>query len=210
MCLPSIDLHWGGEEFDAAELSNGDSLCVFRRLNPDRTNPQAEVRWQGVLRKSGESWEPCPVRSGAEATLSELRFNTTGGGSAGVVDAGLRVCVSLDSRNYVIAGRAIPDAAAADLGICRGVQMVVPLSSAKARYVAIAAMSPAPHYFVFVNEIEILGVTPADPKSFLPVQPGLSATAPRSYSRLWREAVAAWTSWTTSSGRSNGRSGRGR
>ena len=47
---------WGGEEFDAAELPNGDLLCVFRRLNPDRTHPQAEVRWQGVLRKTGESW----------------------------------------------------------------------------------------------------------------------------------------------------------
>ncbi len=49
--------HWGGEEFDAAEFSNGDLLCVFRRLNPDRTSQQLEVRWQGVLRKSGETWE---------------------------------------------------------------------------------------------------------------------------------------------------------
>jgi len=52
---------------------------------------------------------------GEPATLSELRFNTTGGGSAGVVDVGLRVFVSLDNQSYVIAGeRPPPDAASAD------------------------------------------------------------------------------------------------
>ncbi|MFN0195533.1 MAG: sialidase family protein [Planctomycetaceae bacterium] len=48
---------WGGEEFDAAELPNGDLLCVFRRLNPDRESRQLEVRWQGVLKKSGDTWD---------------------------------------------------------------------------------------------------------------------------------------------------------
>lgn len=37
------------EEFDAAELANGDLLCMFRRA--DRAQ-----RWQGVLQKSGETW----------------------------------------------------------------------------------------------------------------------------------------------------------
>lgn len=50
---------WGGEEFDAAELASGDLLCVFRRTDP--TNPGREVRWQGVLRKSGETWKPGEV-----------------------------------------------------------------------------------------------------------------------------------------------------
>ena len=35
---------------------------------------------------------------GQEATLSELRFNTAGGGGAGVVEVGLRIFVSLDDR----------------------------------------------------------------------------------------------------------------
>jgi hypothetical protein len=51
--------HWGGEEFDAAEVPNGDLLCVFRRTDPDRDN--REVRWQGVLRKSGDTWNPGEV-----------------------------------------------------------------------------------------------------------------------------------------------------
>jgi hypothetical protein len=37
-------------------LPNGDLLCVFRRLNPDRGSGQIEVRWQGALRKSGDTW----------------------------------------------------------------------------------------------------------------------------------------------------------
>lgn len=44
---------WGGEEYDAAELPNGDLLCVFRRRVPELA---AEARWQGVLTKSGNSW----------------------------------------------------------------------------------------------------------------------------------------------------------
>ncbi|MEX2287335.1 MAG: sialidase family protein [Planctomycetaceae bacterium] len=50
---------WGGEEFDAAELGNGDLLCVFRR--PDPKDRSREVRWQGVLKKSGDSWTPAEV-----------------------------------------------------------------------------------------------------------------------------------------------------
>ena len=45
---------WGGEEFDAAELPNGDLLCVFRRANPAGGG---EVRWQGLLRKQGRTWK---------------------------------------------------------------------------------------------------------------------------------------------------------
>ena len=114
---------------------------------------------------------------GEPATLSELCFGTTGGGGAGVVDVGLRIFVSLDNKNYVIAGeRPPPDAASADQGTIRGIQMVVPLGGAKDRYVTVVAMAPPPFGFVFVDEIEIMGVKPADPKSFLPVQPGMPAT----------------------------------
>ncbi|HJT77040.1 MAG TPA: sialidase family protein [Gemmataceae bacterium] len=48
--------NWGGEEFDAAELAGGDLLCVFRRLDPGRKGH--EVRWQGVLKKAGDTWLP--------------------------------------------------------------------------------------------------------------------------------------------------------
>jgi hypothetical protein len=37
------------EEFDVAELANGDLLCVFRRASDTR-------RWQSVLKKSGDVW----------------------------------------------------------------------------------------------------------------------------------------------------------
>lgn len=49
---------WGGEEFDAAELPNGDLLCVFRRNPPGGSR---EVRWQGVLTKSNGTWLPGEV-----------------------------------------------------------------------------------------------------------------------------------------------------
>ncbi|MGH7140068.1 MAG: sialidase family protein [Pirellulales bacterium] len=37
------------EEFDVAELANGDLLCVFRRASDAN-------RWQSTLKKAGESW----------------------------------------------------------------------------------------------------------------------------------------------------------
>lgn len=52
--------NWGGEEYDAAELPNGDLLCVFRRPDPDQ--PNKEVRWQGTLKKTGETWTPVDAR----------------------------------------------------------------------------------------------------------------------------------------------------
>ncbi len=41
-------------EWDCAELGGGDLLCVFRRNDP--RNRSKQVRWQGVLRKNGQSW----------------------------------------------------------------------------------------------------------------------------------------------------------
>jgi hypothetical protein len=58
---PEMRSEWGGEEYDAAELENGDLLCVFRRLDPKQ--PGREVRWQGRLRKSGRSWVPADVKA---------------------------------------------------------------------------------------------------------------------------------------------------
>ena len=49
---------WGGEEFDIAELPTGDLLCVFRRIVPDT---QTQARWQGLLKKSGDTWVPQDV-----------------------------------------------------------------------------------------------------------------------------------------------------
>lgn len=58
---PEHRSHWGGEEFDAAELSNGDLLCVFRRTDPDSSG--REVRWLGMLKKSCDTWIPGKVES---------------------------------------------------------------------------------------------------------------------------------------------------
>jgi len=43
------------EEYDAAELPNGDLLCVFRRPDP---KTKREGRWQGLLKKQGTTWVP--------------------------------------------------------------------------------------------------------------------------------------------------------
>jgi hypothetical protein len=56
---PEHRIHWGGEEFDAAELPGGDLLCVFRRADPK--NPRREVRWQGRLSRQGDTWVPRDV-----------------------------------------------------------------------------------------------------------------------------------------------------
>jgi hypothetical protein len=110
---------------------------------------------------------------GKEATLNELRFNTCGGGGAGVVEVGLRVFLSLDDKSYVAAATHAAPAPKKGANQRFGVQIKVPLDGARARYVAVAAMAPAPHYFVFVDEIELYGTIPADPKSILPIQPGI-------------------------------------
>lgn len=47
--LPEQQGGWT-EEFDLAEIANGDLLCVFRRSND--TN-----RWQSLLKKSGNTWK---------------------------------------------------------------------------------------------------------------------------------------------------------
>ena len=41
-------------EWDCAELPKNEFLCMFRRIDPVKKGKQA--RWQGVLRKKGESW----------------------------------------------------------------------------------------------------------------------------------------------------------
>ena len=114
---------------------------------------------------------------GREATLSELRFNTTGGGGAEVQDVGLRVFVSLDDCDYVFAAEfPTPPAIPAEETTIRGVQRRVALADARARYVAVSAAPPPRHNYVFVDEIEIMGRTPADPASGLPVQPSIEAS----------------------------------
>jgi len=48
-CVPGA---WN--EWDAAELSNGDLLCVVRRYAPGGGGRQ--VRWQGHMRRDGNRW----------------------------------------------------------------------------------------------------------------------------------------------------------
>jgi BNR repeat-like domain len=50
---------WRAEEYDTAEMPNGDLICVFRRFDPDQPNKQ--VRWQGLLKKIGGSWKTAYV-----------------------------------------------------------------------------------------------------------------------------------------------------
>ncbi|HEY7115071.1 MAG TPA: sialidase family protein, partial [Tepidisphaeraceae bacterium] len=46
------DVVW--DEWDQAELPDGDLLCVFRRGDPK--NARKEVRWQGLLKKTRDTW----------------------------------------------------------------------------------------------------------------------------------------------------------
>jgi hypothetical protein len=41
-------------EWDCAELANGDFLCIFRRVDPDDRKKQ--VRWQGTLTRRDDHW----------------------------------------------------------------------------------------------------------------------------------------------------------
>ena len=50
--------NWGGEEFDVAELANGDLLCVYRRIDPASEKRNREVRWQSLLKKQEDRWTP--------------------------------------------------------------------------------------------------------------------------------------------------------
>jgi hypothetical protein len=137
---------------------------------------KSTVGWAAGVRVPVVIWFDLGVAS----TLSEVRFNTAGGGGAGVVDVGLRVYVSLDDQSYVLAGeRPAPPPPPPGREITRGIQLRVPLKDVKGRYVALAAMAPAPHYFVFVDEIEVLGHAPADPASSLPALPPVAATGAR-------------------------------
>ena len=122
---------------------------------------------------------------GAEATLSELRFNTAGGGGAGVVEVGLRIFLSLDDKSYVPAAEhKAPPLPTHGKDVREGVRIKVLLGDARARYVAVVAMAPAPHYYVFVDEIQIIGGRPADPKSQLPVQSALTASGAQQLQEL--------------------------
>jgi len=53
--------NWSGEEYDTAELPNGDLLCVFRTVDPTGKTTR-EVRWQALRKKDGQSWKPQDVR----------------------------------------------------------------------------------------------------------------------------------------------------
>ena len=69
--------NWGGEEFDVAELESGDLLCVYRRRDPDSTK-RREVRWQGLLKKQGDTWvarkvEPAPFPHSGHPNLLATR-----------------------------------------------------------------------------------------------------------------------------------------
>ena len=119
---------------------------------------------------------------GQEATVKEVRFATASGIDAGVVVVGLRVFASLDDRTYVLAGELPAPAPKSQTGRY-AVRLSVPLDT-RARHVAIVAVAPKPHPFVFVDEIEIIGKRPADPKSQLPVQGGVRASGAEGLQQL--------------------------
>jgi hypothetical protein len=114
---------------------------------------------------------------GQEASLSNLRFNTTGGGSAGVNEAGIRVFVSLDDQSYVLAGEVPPPVVPPEGSETRyGIQLQVNLNGVRGRYVAVVPMPPPPSYFTFVDEIQLFGQIPPNPASSYPGGPTVTAS----------------------------------
>lgn len=114
---------------------------------------------------------------GREATLSALRVNTVGGGSAGVQDVGVRVYVSRDNHSYVFAREfPTPRPVPKEKHTIRSVERQVPLGSVRARYVAVTLSPPERYSHVFADEVEIIGHVPADPASALPAQAGVTAS----------------------------------
>jgi hypothetical protein len=64
------------DEWDSAELPDGNFLCVFRRGVPN--NSSKEMRWQGLLRKKNESWvieqyHPAPFEHSGHPELLTTR-----------------------------------------------------------------------------------------------------------------------------------------
>ena len=102
-----------------------------------------------------------------EATLSELRFYTVGGGGAGIMDPGVDVYGSLDGKTYNLIGEmAIPKIPTPPTIAL--IPKKIPLKDARAKYILVVATPPAPTYFVFTDEIEIFGRMPANADSKLP------------------------------------------
>ena len=104
-----------------------------------------------------------------EATLSELRFYTVGGGGAGIMDPGVEVYGSLDGKTYKLIGEIAKPKIPTPTTIAL-IPKKIPLKDVRAKYVLIAATPPAPTYFVFTDEIEIFGRMPANADSKLPVE----------------------------------------
>ena len=166
-----------------------------KQLTDGQTNYQSGRIW---MQESCVGWHGADAGVvvlfdlGEAATLSELHFNTTGGGTAHVMDAGLQVYVSLENEEYVLAGELpVPPVPPEDKWMTRGVQVRVPLNDAKARYVAVVAKPPWPYHYVFVDEIEIVGQSPAKAKSRLPALPAIRASGAEGL----REALSG-RSWT--------------
>ena len=71
-CGPNV---W--DEWDTAELPEGNFLCVFRRGDP-KTKNSKEMRWQGLLQKKGGSWtieqyHPAPFQHSGHPELLATR-----------------------------------------------------------------------------------------------------------------------------------------
>jgi hypothetical protein len=135
--------------------------------------------------------EPIVVRFdlGQAATLDEVRFNTAGGPEPGYMwDPEVRVYTSLDDKGYMLAGEWLPQKRPKSL---RGIQVVVELRGARARYVAVAAMAPAPRYVVAVDEIEVMGeIVGEGSTNSLRGRP-IRATGPRQLQEALAEAARA-------------------
>ena len=177
-CCPNPNYALCTDEDDAIQLSDGVSRSGKIWVQ------KSCVGWYGA-----DAGVVMLFDLGETGTLSSLRFNTVGGGGADVNYPGLEVYVSLDGERYVLAGESsAPPVPPKDKWTTHVRQIEVPLKGINGRYVAIRAFPPKFYLYVFVDEIEIVGQTPARGDVSVPA---LSTIVSASGAKGLQEALAA-------------------
>ncbi len=175
---PNPEYSYTTDAGDKTDLTNGKALSTIKTM------------WKV---KSTVGWVSKPdtpivilFELKQEATLSELTFNTVGGGGAGIRDPEIAIYASLDNKNYIplakLAASAVPKKETTYL-----LKKKIPLEGARAKYIAVVATPPAPSYFVFADEIELFGKIPATASSHLPNAPTILASSAKELQEIFKK-----------------------
>lgn len=170
---------------DALRLSNGYTDYQSRTMFTDIT----ALDWQHGI----DAPLVILFDLGGEATVSEVRVYTSGGGHAGITEPGLRVLTSLDNKAFFFASKS-PAPLPPETREHRPVIKVAKLDNCRARYVAISLLprrSPITNYRMVTDEIEIMGMMPADETSMLPIGRSIKASGAEEVQGVLAEGIRA-------------------